>query len=289
MNQSFRAITNWLGLILLVLLVLIYFGFPVAMGIAAVSPAKQVESINPEGSIPVNLTTEDGLSLSGWYVPPQNGTAVIMLHGAGGSVYDLEPYAAMLERNGYGVLAVDLRGHGSSEGKTNRLGWQGTKDVGAAVRYLKDQPDVRHIAGFGLSMGAEVLLGATSTYPEIEAICADGASRRSLEELLGLESERPLVRNFTARIMYATVNLLSGEEAPLPLLDSMEQSETTRFLLIAVGNNELEVAFNRLFEERLNGRADLNVFLGVEHTDAFYSFPKEYEEVVINFFSILSE
>ena len=289
MNQSFRVITNWLGLILLILLILLYIGYPVAMGIAAVSPARQKAVSEPEGSTPVTLTTDDGLSLTGWYVPPQNGIAVIMVHGAGGSVYDLEPYAAMLERNGYGVLAVNLRGHGSSQGKTNRLGWQGTKDVGAAVRYLKDQSDVRHIAGFGLSMGAEVLLGAASTYPEIEAICADGASRRSLEEMLALESERPLVRNFTARVMYATVKLLSGEQPPLPLLDSMEQSGTTRFLLIAAGNNELEVAFNRLFEERLKGGAELDVFQGVEHIGAFYSFPKEYEAVVIKFFSTLSE
>jgi len=49
-------------------------------------------------------------------------------------------------------------------------------------------------------MGGEVLLGAASQYPSITAIAADGATRRSTEELLALESERPLVRNFTARV-----------------------------------------------------------------------------------------
>ena len=51
-------------------------------------------------------------------------------------------------------------------------------------------------------------------------IAADGATTRSLDELLALPSERPLVRNFTARVMYAAVQILSGETPPVPLLDS---------------------------------------------------------------------
>jgi predicted alpha/beta hydrolase len=41
--------------------------------------------------------------------------------GAGESI---RPYAEMLSCHGYSVLAVDLRGHGGSEGRANRLGWQ---------------------------------------------------------------------------------------------------------------------------------------------------------------------
>jgi hypothetical protein len=91
--------------------------------------------------------------------------------------------------------------------------------VGAAVAFLQEQPEVQAIGGLGLSLGGEVLLGTASQHPAIRAIAADGASRRSTAELLALETERPLVRSFTARFMYASVRLFSGETPPKPLLD----------------------------------------------------------------------
>ncbi len=165
--------------------------------------------------------------------------AIILLHGAGGSREAMRPVADMLRRHGYGVLALDQRGHGSSGGATNRLGWQGTIDVGAAVDYLQDRGGVKAIGGLGWSMGGEVLLGAAADYPAIKAIVAVGAWRRSTGELLALPSERPLVRNFTARVMYATVQLLSGDRPPKPLLDSMVAAGSTAFLLIAGGAKSL--------------------------------------------------
>jgi pimeloyl-ACP methyl ester carboxylesterase len=196
----------------------------------------------------------------------------------------LRPYIDLLARHGFGVLALDLRGHGDSAGKTNRLGWQGTQDVGAAVAFLQGRKEVRKIGGMGLSMGGEVLLGAASQYPIIQAIVADGASRRSTEELLALESERPLVRNFTARVMYTAVRLLSGESPPKPLLDSMSEAKSTRFLLIAAGNNPLETAFNQLFAKTTGSRALLWNAPGADHTGAFSIAPQEYERRVIDFF-----
>lgn len=190
----------------------------------------------------------------------------------------------ILGRHGYGVLAVDLRGHGESDGKTNRLGWQGTGDVGAAIRFLEGRSEVQSIGGLGISMGGEILLGVASRYPGIEAIIADGATRRSTEELLALESERPLVRNFTARVMYTAVQLLSGEAPPKPLLDSMIEIEATQFLLIAAGQDALETAFNKMFADTLGSRASLWVAAETDHTGAFSTYLQEYGQRVIKFF-----
>ncbi len=197
----------------------------------------------------------------------------------------MRSYAQMLARRGYGILALDLRGHGASEGKTNRLGWQGTLDVGAAVNFLRSRSEVRHIGGLGSSMGGEVLLGAASTYPAIEAIAADGATRRCTEELLALQTERPLARNFTARVMFASVQLFSGEQPPQPLLQSMLETAKTQFLLIAAGSNALEVSFNQMFTNTLGNRAALWIAPGVGHTGAFSQYPQEYEQRLVNFFN----
>jgi pimeloyl-ACP methyl ester carboxylesterase len=137
------------------------------------------------GSWTIALTTDDQVMLAGWYKPPINGAAIILIHGAGGSREGMRPYAEMLAHHGYGVLALDLRGHGASTGLTNRFGWQGTHDVGAAVAFLQARDEVKMIGGLGSSLGSEVLLGAASEYPAMQAIAADGATTRSLGRVSG--------------------------------------------------------------------------------------------------------
>src|SRR5512133_3675642 len=66
---------------------------------------------------PVTLFNEqDDIHLSGWYIPSENGAAVILLHGFGGNRLDMKSRADVLARHGFGVLMYDLRGHGESEG-----------------------------------------------------------------------------------------------------------------------------------------------------------------------------
>jgi hypothetical protein len=93
-----------------------------------------------------------------------------------------------------------------------------------------------------------------------------------------------LVRNFTAQVMYATVQLFSGEAPPHPLLDSMLAADATQFLLIAGGSNQLEVAFNERFAAALGGRAALWIAPETEHTGALARYPDEYEQRVTEFF-----
>jgi pimeloyl-ACP methyl ester carboxylesterase len=282
--QVRNRVLKWSALALGLILISLYLVFPIGMGVAALWPARADIGQPPAGFTEVNLTTAGGENLSAWYLPPQNGAAVILLHGAGGSRESVRAYAELLARRDYGVLAVDLRGHGQSSGKTNRLGWMGSPDVGAAVDYLLDQADVERIGGLGISMGGEVLLGASAQFPQISAIIADGATRRSLAELLALPSERPLVRNFTARVFFGSVQLLGGGQPPAPLLDEMRAAPSTRFFLIAAGENEQETAFNQLFAENLGANASLWIVPGVGHTGAFSRYPQEYEQRLIAFF-----
>jgi len=279
-----KRIFRWLAILALIVIVGLYLVMPVAMGIVAVFPYHESVGAAPDGFAEITLTTEDGVDLAAWYRAPTNGAAIILLHGGGGTREDMRGYVAMLVDHGYGVLAMDLRGHGDSEGTVNRLGWQGTKDVGAAVAYLNAQPDVEVIGGLGSSMGAEVLLGAASAYPDVRAIVADGATQRCLDELRALESERPLYRNFTARVFFAAVELFSGDDPPKPLLDSMTEAESTHFLLIAGGADDQEVDFNELFAETVSPRADLWIAPDASHTQAFRKYRGEYEQRVFAFF-----
>ena len=87
----------------------------------------------------VAFETSDGLTLKGWYIESKNGAAVISFPGRASS----QKRAKMLADHGYGVLLFDRRGEGESEGDPNTFGWQGERDVHAAVRYLQEPPGRR--------------------------------------------------------------------------------------------------------------------------------------------------
>jgi len=281
---SRHRVLRWLGWTVLALVFILYVGFPVAMAIVAVWPANSQAGPPPEGFKAVTLTTDDGVELAGWYAPTSNGAAVIVVHGAGSSRKAMKRQAAMLAEEGYGVLSLDLRGHGESGGRMNRLGWQGTRDIAAAVAFLGRQEGVERIGALGYSMGGEVVLGALGECPQIVAAVADGATRRSTQELVALPSERSIVRSFTARFMYLVVQLVSWTTPPPPLLQEMKRADAASLLFVASGDEDLEVAFGELFVSELGKRAELWVVPGVPHTGAYAADPGEYSRKVLGFF-----
>lgn len=280
-----RRLLKWIGIILAVLIIILYIGFPLGGGIAVILPRGGGDGLPPEGFTDLTLTTDDGISLAAWYAPPQNGAAIILIHGAGRGRDSVRAYATMLHENGFGVLALNLRGYGESSGQINRVGWNGTRDAGAAVEYLLSRDDVDSIGGLGISLGGEVLLGAASTYPALRAIAADGATFRSVDEYTALPANESLLRNFTMRIWTFFVGLLTGDERPLPLLESIQNSGDTVFLFIAAGQDEQEVAFNEVFDQAVGPRGDLWIIADVGHTGGFGRHPEAYEQQVVEFFT----
>jgi predicted alpha/beta hydrolase len=88
---------------------------------------------------PVSFAASDGLRLSGWYRPSQNGAAVVLVHGGGGDRTGAESHAELLARHGYGVLLYDARGRGESEGSPNAFGWGWDEDVAGALAFLRER------------------------------------------------------------------------------------------------------------------------------------------------------
>ncbi len=273
------------GILIVIAPLLVYIVLPAAFGIAAIWPASGDAGDPPAGFSDVTLTTSDNVKLAAWYIAPTNGAVIILVHGAGSGRQSVRGQAEMLAGHGFGVLAINTRGFGDSEGSINRFGWQGTLDVGAAVAYLANQPDVAAIGGLGISMGGEILLGAASAYPQIEAIISDGATSRSVEEYQALPKNESIWRNFTTRVLTLSVRILSGDAPPKPLLDSMLEADTTRFLYIAAGDVATEVEFNERFLDQVGAeRAALWVVPDVGHTGGFGKYREEYEARVIEFF-----
>jgi len=133
----------------------------------------------------LTLTTEDGLHLAAWYVPSKNGAAIIVQHGYKSDREEMLDEAAMLAKHGYGVILVDLRAHGLSEGDEITFGVLETRDADAAYEYLLTRPDVdpERIGALGNSMGAVTLLLYAAQNPQIKAVVSDSAFSSLQDEI----------------------------------------------------------------------------------------------------------
>jgi pimeloyl-ACP methyl ester carboxylesterase len=241
--------------------------------------------VAPEGFETVQLTADDGVTLSAWSSPSQNGAAVILVHGSGGSLESLRGYADMLAGHGYGVLALGLRGHGGSGGGGNALGWECGKDVAAAVNYVSGQNGVNAIGALGLSLGGEVLLSACSDLPQLKAVVSEGATHHTIGDYLSLPTNQSLLRSWTTRVMYFSAGLFTGQQPPeTTITESIKNAHDTRFLFIAAENVGDEIDYNTMFNEETQGRSELWAVPDAGHTQGFALYPDEYESRVIAFF-----
>lgn len=187
------------------------------------------------------VPTSDGVRLAAWYVPSRNGAAVVLLHGAGSTRSNVLDEAAVLADAGFGVLMVDARGHGESEGRAMDFGWYGEQDVAAAADVLAAQPDVdpARLGVVGLSMGGEQALGASGADPRIHAVVAEGATARSAADEAWL-SEQFGLQGWVQEQLEWVQDRFTGTltDAPLPASSraAVESSDETRYLLITAGD-----------------------------------------------------
>ncbi len=124
----------------------------------------------------VRFLSADGLSLSGWYIPSQNGAAVIFCHGWNGNRNLGLGRAVGLARHGYGALLFDFRAHGQSEGRVCSLGPAEVDDLLGAIEYLKTRSDIDagRIGVLGLSMGGAVAILTAARSQDLRAIVVEG-------------------------------------------------------------------------------------------------------------------
>lgn len=235
----------------------------------------------------VTFDAADGVELAGWYVPSENGAAVVLLHGASGTRSKVLDQAVVLAENGYGVLLVDARGHGESDGRAMEFGWYGERDVEGAVDFLADQADVvdGRIGVVGLSMGGEEAIGAAGRDPRIRAVVAEGATNRVSEDkaFLAEYGVRGQVQRGIDWLTYGVTELLTPAPRPGSLRDSVADIAPRPVLLVTAGEVETE----RLAAEHMRKAAPSSVELwevdGAGHTQGLDTSPEEWEQRVVGF------
>lgn len=105
----------------------------------------------------VILETEDGVRLSGWFIPcPDAREVLLFCHGNAGNIGHRLESIAIFHHLGLDVFIFDYRGYGQSEGKPSESGTY--QDAEAAWRYLTEERQIKpgRIIIFGRSLGGAV-------------------------------------------------------------------------------------------------------------------------------------
>ncbi len=236
----------------------------------------------------VEFLTADGFQLSGWYVPSTNGSALVLMHGAGSTRSGVLHQADILAAHGFGVLLFDARGHGRSGGRAMDFGWYGDEDTSAAVSFLATQPDVddKRIGAVGMSMGAEQAIGAAAADPRIRAVVAEGATNRVAGDK-AWQSEafgwRGAVQERMDWLTYGIADVLTAADPPMTLRNAVATAAPRPVLLIAGGAVENEPLAARYIQSGSPQTVELWVAPDTAHTAALATHPAEWEQRVTTF------
>jgi pimeloyl-ACP methyl ester carboxylesterase len=233
----------------------------------------------------VRIPMHGGGHVAGWYVPSRNRAAVLLIHGSGGNRSRVAAHARMLARHGYGVLALDLPGNGESDGRASGVGWTAQRGIDAALDFVAQRPDVDpdRIAGFGLSLGGEVLLEAAARDGRLSAVVSDGAERATIGRIPVAEGGiSGALQKVSMGLGLQLIRATSGERPSPPLEDVVPRLAGKPVLLIASGRGS-EAASNRTYRDAAGAGAALWVIGDVGHTAGLRTHPREYERRTVGF------
>jgi uncharacterized protein len=229
----------------------------------------------------VEFRTSDGLLLKGWYIESENGAAVISFPGRAAS----QTRAKVLARHGYGVLLFDRRGEGLSEGDPNLFGWQGERDVHAAVAFLQSRPDVdpARIGGIGLSVGGEMMIEAAAESDALKAIVSEGASGRSVRDELANPGGRWQELIGTGVATAATA-IFTSNVPPADLQSLVPKISGAAFFVYGERGQPMEKPANDAFYAAARGEKEIWEVPGSKHMGGIEAQPLEYERRIVDFF-----
>jgi alpha-beta hydrolase superfamily lysophospholipase len=147
----------------------------------------------------VKFKTRDAVEIVGDYYAAERSRGVLLLHMMPANRKSWISFAEKLQKSGFKVLAIDLRGHGESEGgpdgykKFSDKEHQDSRlDVEAAMEFLKSKGvDEFHLVG--ASIGANLSLQFASEHPEVLSaiLLSPGLNYRGVVTMPAMTKIRP--------------------------------------------------------------------------------------------------
>jgi pimeloyl-ACP methyl ester carboxylesterase len=287
-----------LGLTVALALVAVgYLGVGLLVAAQLSAPAPEPVGSPPDGLPVAEVAFEatDGIPLSAWWTPPPPGDgpsrAAVLVHGWGGNRSNeyIRRTAPLYREAGYGVLMLDLRGHGESGGERRTLGDREVRDVRGALAWLEEEGfEPNEVVLHGWSMG-----GATVTRSAPGTGVAAVVEEAGYADLpLLLREELPetsgLPRLFNGGTFLAASLFLGFDPwAVRPEREAarLREEGIPLYVIHSTADETVPYEHAQLFR-RANPDAELWTLEGYEHVEAYES--PEYEERLNAFLGSIS-
>jgi pimeloyl-ACP methyl ester carboxylesterase len=234
----------------------------------------------------------DGLKITAWYLPNESSDkAIIIVHGRNANKQWAESgtivaFEAALQKAGYAVLAIDLRGHGGSEEARYSFGTYDRRDVLGAVDFLKDQGfKSGKIGVVGISLGGAAVNGAVAESEDIGAVVTEGTFgdfKPVVYEQWENESGLP---NFFLPGVFLMNRILFGYSLAdvHPAEEIANASPRPMLVIHCTEDNIININQSNILLQAAP-HAESWIMDNCDHAELHRDYPEEYQERVIAFF-----
>jgi len=235
-----------------------------------------------------SFVTQDGVTIRGWWLPSQNGAAVIVLHPMASNRLGALAHAKLLAQHGYGSLVIDLRAHGESGGERLTFGGSEYLDVRGAVDYLLGRPEVDpgRIGVLGLSLGANFGILAAAHDDRIAAVVADAPGATVFRDWPRPASVSDALYVPFDLMFFFYLRRFGGVAEPVAIRDAIAQIAPRPILLMggATPGSTLEQRSVAQFFAAASDPKEMWIIPNTQHLAGLQTQPAEYGARVIDFF-----
>jgi uncharacterized protein len=238
---------------------------------------------------------EQGIEIAGWYFETDpEAPAIVVVHGLGACKYSVEVLmpASMLHRNGFNVLAIDLRDNGDSthEDERTAIGSEEYLDALGAFDWLVNTKGIPadEVGLLGNSLGGATAMNAFAAEPRVGALFLNSPFA-NLPQVMDEELQRagfPTILRPAALLM---ARLVAGDNLTerSPLEGLAQHSGRPIFLVHSMDDPRVSVSHTQQLEAR--GKelgADMTVWYlpSAKHVSGYITYPEEFEQKMVDFF-----
>lgn len=217
----------------------------------------------------VSFETSDGVRLSGWFIPKENASGVILFcHGNAGNISNRLETIQNFHELGLATFIFDYRGFGQSEGKPSEHGTY--SDAEAAWQYLLTERKLHpnEIIIMGRSLGGAIAARLASNHTPGALILE--STFTSVTDIAA-KSYPYLPIRLLLRFKYNTVESLRRVKCPVLIVHSRDDE------MIPFAHGQ------RLFETAGEPKQFLEI-TGA-HNDGFITSGRHYQEGLYTFIS----
>lgn len=241
----------------------------------------------------IELTSIDGLKLSGFFIPSKNKSKkfIILVHGISIAYIGSLKYINLFYKNNFNILVIHQRRHGKSEGMYSTYGYFEKQDLNLWINYLIDRFGKGILLGLhGESMGASTVLQAIPLNNNIKFVIED-CGYSDLYELLKykINLEYPKILRYplytslwiNSFFIKSRCNFKIKDVSPIKVV-----SQTTVPIMFIHGNKDNFVPWymcKDLYNAKKYGLKEILLVDDAAHAEALEKDPTLYEEEILKF------